>query len=329
LFDKGEGGQRSEPESLGRSTFGVGKREELIRVGPKERFHSVDWASRKPRDAHVRSPVVMEHTLDRVEQPGTLMGVWVDHTDQHRERREPIREWPSVTIDRVEFWISVECCHGRNGSGCANATHPCIVCFVHPMERLRYVARAGSAPDRILVGEAVPALGAFSSQPGAMLVALRQLISRQPESPGLLALAAHMLQALDPLEAGWAFADALDTDRTSEQAEEVAISESGGTDVIDSIITGPGEALCPLGTGVWVDHASAAGRSVVLVTPMGTRLPRLLYGSYLERNGCSSSDDVVERIPLSRFDDLIGPDGVLPVSSWVPDCPDVAEVARL
>jgi hypothetical protein len=162
-----------------------------------------------------------------------------------------------------------------------------------------------------------------------MLVALRQLISRQAESAGLLALAAHMVQALDPIEAGWAFAEALEADRTAEQAEEVAISEAGGSDVIDSIITGPGEALCPLGTGAWIDHARAAGRSLVLVTPKGTRLPRLLYASYLDRNGLSTSDDGVEKIPLSRFDDLIGPDGVMPVSSWVPDCPDVAEVARL
>lgn len=162
-----------------------------------------------------------------------------------------------------------------------------------------------------------------------MLIALRQLISRQAESPGLLALAAHIVQALDPLEAGWSFADALDADPTSAMAEELAISESGGTDVIDSIITGPGEALCPLGTEAWIDHARDCGRSLVLVTPIGTRLPRLLYASYLDRNGFSTSDVAAERIPLTRFDDVIGPDGVLPVSSWEPDCPDVAEVARL
>jgi len=201
--------------------------------------------------------------------------------------------------------------------------------LVHPIERLRYVARAGSAPDRILVSEAVPALGAFVRRPGAMLVALRQLIVRQPESAGLLALAAHMVQALEPVEAGWAFAESLEMDRTTDQAEEIARSESGGTDVIDSLVSGPSEVLVPMGTTAWIEHARSAGRSVVVVTPLGTRLPRLLSKSYLERNGFSSDHRDVELVDLETFDDVIGPEGLLPVSSWQADCPDVAEVARL
>lgn len=201
--------------------------------------------------------------------------------------------------------------------------------LVHPIERLRYVARAGSAPDRILVAESVPALGAFARSPGAMLVALRQLIVRQPESAGLLALAAHMVQSLEPVEAGWAFAESLEMDRTTDQAEEIAISESGGTDVIDSLVSGPSEMLVPTGTTAWIEHARSAGRSVVVVTPLGTRLPRLLWRSYLERNGFSPDHRDVELLDLDTFDDVIGPEGLLPVTSWQADCPDVAEVARL
>ncbi len=200
--------------------------------------------------------------------------------------------------------------------------------LVHPIERLRYVARAGSAPDRILVAESVPALGAFAHRPGAMLVALRQLIVRQPKSPGLLALAAHMVQSLDPVEAGWAFAEALQADGTIDQAEEIALVESGGTDVIDSLVSGPSEVLVPMGTTAWIEHARAAGRSLVIVTPRGTRLPQLLWKSYLERNGFSPEHHDVELVGLDRFDDIIGPDGLLPLHSWRADCPDVAEIAR-
>lgn len=201
--------------------------------------------------------------------------------------------------------------------------------LVHPIERLRYVARAGSAPDRILVAESVPALGAFASRPGAMLVALRQLIVRQPDSPGLLGLAAHMVQSLDPVEAGWEFADSLERDRTSEHAEEIAIAEAGGTDVIDSIASGPGMVVCPAGTKAWIDHARSSGRSVAVVTPKGTRLPRLLWNSYLERNGLSSEGSGAEVLSMDLFDDHIGPEGSAPLDDWTPDSPDVAEVARL
>ena len=200
---------------------------------------------------------------------------------------------------------------------------------VHPIERLRYVARAGAAPDRVLVAESVPALSAFASRPGPMLVALRQLIVRQPDSPGLLGLAAHMVQALDPIEAGWSFAESLELDQTAEHAEEIAIAEAGGTDVIDSIASGPGQLLCPVGTVAWIEHARSAGRSVAGVTPTGTRLPRLLWASFLDRNRAAEPDSGFELVAVDRFDDLIGPDGLGPVDGWSADCPDVAEVARL
>jgi len=203
---------------------------------------------------------------------------------------------------------------------------------MHPIERLRYVARAGSAPDRILVAESIPALAAFSHNPQMLLVAVRQLIARQPESCGLLALGAHMMHSLDPLDAGWEFSGALEADRTADIAEATAIAESGGTDVIDSIASGRAagsseiELLCPVGTGAWVENARANGRSVVVVTPLGSRLPPMLWSSYLAENASTGASN--ERLKISDFDDVIGPDGLGPTSSWSPDCPDVAEIAR-
>ena len=227
------------------------------------------------------------------------------------------------------------------------------VWLVHPIERLRYVARAGSAPDRFLVAESVPGLGGFAHDPRVLLVALKGLITRQSDSPGLLALAAHMTQALEPIEAGWAFADSLTEDQTEQIAETIAIAEAGGTDVIDSIASGQTageggvEVLCPAGTQAWIDHARAAGRSVVVVTPRGSRLPTLLWQRYLVHNDRAptpaasasgeqaSQEHTVNPLPgeheligLHTFDDIVGPSGLTPVSSWQPDCPDVAEVAR-
>ena len=192
----------------------------------------------------------------------------------------------------------------------------------------------------MLVAESVPALAAFAHNPNTLLVALKGLISRQRSSPGLLALSAHMIHSLEPVPAGWAFADALAADRTVEIAETVAITEAGGTDVIDTIASGISadsgevELLCPAGTQAWIDHAKGAGRSVVAVTPLGTRLPALLWQRYMIENDRVGDDwdggvpGEHERLPATAFDDLIGPSGIMPLGDWEPDCPDVAEVAR-
>lgn len=202
---------------------------------------------------------------------------------------------------------------------------------MHPIERLRYVARAGHAPDRILVAEALPAFSAFASSPQMLLVAARQLIARHPESPGLLALGAHVVGALEPMVAGWDFSDALSADRTHDIAETVAVAESGGTDVIDSIASGRSsngvEVLCPKGTQAWLDDCRQKGRSAVVVTPFGSRLPPMLWSSFLQRMGPESGSQT-EVFSLDTFDDLIGSDGVSELSTWSTDCPDIAEVAR-
>ncbi len=172
-----------------------------------------------------------------------------------------------------------------------------------------------------------------------MLVALKGLISRQPESPGLLGLAAHVLQSLEPVAAGWEFADELAADKTMEIAETIAITEAGGTDVIDSIASGfDSESggvmlLCPAGTTAWIEQARSDGRSIAGVTPLGSRLPAMLWSRYLknhDRVGDSREPTLGqhELIPVDQFDDLIGNTGLMPPADWRPDSPDVAEVAR-
>ena len=215
-----------------------------------------------------------------------------------------------------------------------------IVGGVHPIERLRYVARAGSAPDSFLVAESVPALAVFSDDPNAMLIALKGLITRQPESPGLLGLAAHMVHSLDPVSAGWAFADALRTDRTADIAETIAIAESGGTDLIDSVASGVDPEsgcltmLCPAGTDAWIQRARSDGRSVAVVTPKGSRLPTLLWSRFITKHERVQTDPKqtiageLELIDAGRFDDTVCDEGLMPLAEWEADCPDVAEVAR-
>ena len=195
------------------------------------------------------------------------------------------------------------------------------------------MARAGQAPDRILVPETMSALAAFCSDRNALLTALRQLIARQPASTGIVCLGAHMLHGLDACAAGWELADRFMEDESGEIAESVAYGEAGGTEVIDSLASGPGQVLCPAGTPAWIKSGRTKGRSIVVVTPFGSRLPAKLWKAYLARNGIDGAGDqersgLPELVDLDRFDDLIDADGVKPRDEWVADCPDVAELAR-
>lgn len=197
---------------------------------------------------------------------------------------------------------------------------------MHPIERLRYVARAGAVPDSILVAETVPGLTGFAQQPGPLLVALRQLIGRQPESPGLLCLGARMLAALDPIDAAWEFVDALELDPTSATADQLAIEEAGGIDLIETIASTNGTLLCPSGSTAWIESARSRGRTVSAITPLGTRLPKLLFRGFIERLGVDDRPGSPELVPLEHVDELITSDGIVEIDRWIADAPEVAEL---
>lgn len=197
---------------------------------------------------------------------------------------------------------------------------------MHPIERLRYVARAGSAPDRVLVAESVPALNAFAHDPGRLLVALRQLIGRLPESPGLVVLGARMLSALDPIEAAWRFVDELETDPSGDEADRLIGERGRHVELVDTVASGPAQLLVTPGTTRWIDQARSAGSTVVALTPRGSRLPRLLWSAHLARSQAASrSLPPNEVIDADLVDQFLGPDqaGV----GWSSDCSDVAELS--
>lgn len=175
------------------------------------------------------------------------------------------------------------------------------------------------------------ALSAFCDDRNGLLTSLRRLIARQPSTPGIVCLGAHMLHGLDACEAGWAFADKFAVDPTAEIAESVSVGKSSGIDVIDSIASGSGQVLCPAGSRAWIDHARSVGRQVVVVTLLGSRLPPKLWSAFLLRNGIDASSDqpgVWELIDLDQFDQMIDPEGLRTLDEWAADCPDVVELAR-
>lgn len=85
---------------------------------------------------------------------------------------------------------------------------------MHPIERLRYVARAGEVPAAPLVREAAAALAAFAHDPMELLTACRQLLERRPACGPLVWVSARMLTGPDPSIEAWDAVEALERDCT-------------------------------------------------------------------------------------------------------------------
>lgn len=69
---------------------------------------------------------------------------------------------------------------------------------MHPIERLRFVARSQGAPADLLVGESATALMAFRDDPPGLVAACRRIVDRQLTCAPLWWLCARILTAPDP-----------------------------------------------------------------------------------------------------------------------------------
>lgn len=88
---------------------------------------------------------------------------------------------------------------------------------MHPIERLRYVARASGAPQSVLVAETARALAAFTHDPQGLVTACRRIVSRQPTSGPLVWFAARVLSAGDPGREIWEAAGEMEADTTTRE----------------------------------------------------------------------------------------------------------------
>jgi hypothetical protein len=86
---------------------------------------------------------------------------------------------------------------------------------MHPIERLRHVARAEGAGPSMLGREAAAALAGFGDDPTGLVTACRRLVERHPTAGTIWWLAARVLAATDPIGEAWRAAEELDDDDTS------------------------------------------------------------------------------------------------------------------
>lgn len=85
---------------------------------------------------------------------------------------------------------------------------------MHPMERLRAVARSEGASPGLLVREAAGALAALGSEPAGIVTACRRLVERHPTVGPVWWLASRVLCAADPVAEAWLVAREVDADPT-------------------------------------------------------------------------------------------------------------------
>ena len=133
---------------------------------------------------------------------------------------------------------------------------------MHPIERLRYVARASGDGTSMLLREAASALAGFSSEPAALVTACRRLVDRQPHAAPLWWLAAKVLAADQPAREAWAAIEAFDDDATANAVAD-ALPEDGTV-----LVLGWPELIAPAlarrgDVEVLVVDADGTGRALV------------------------------------------------------------------
>src|SRR3954447_9571079 len=118
---------------------------------------------------------------------------------------------------------------------------------MHPIERLRYVARSSGAPQEVLVRETAGALAALGFDAAGLVTACRRILDRHPVSGPLWWLCARVLTSNDPNNEAWNAADEINADDTAgvlayQLPDDATVCVLGWPDVI-------GEALPRRGGG--------------------------------------------------------------------------------
>jgi hypothetical protein len=119
---------------------------------------------------------------------------------------------------------------------------------VHPIERLRYVARASGADQRVLVHETAAALRGLRLEPAGLVTACRRIVERHPTSGPLWWLCARVLTAADPVEEIGRVAREVDDDPTvrilvDELPEEATVLVLGWPDLVGDAVVRRGDLI--------------------------------------------------------------------------------------
>ncbi|MHB8682142.1 MAG: hypothetical protein ACYDA2_08625 [Acidimicrobiales bacterium] len=226
---------------------------------------------------------------------------------------------------------------------------------MHPIERLRYVARAGWAGPAALGAEAAYALADLSvHEPAAVLPACRRLLERNPSCGPLWWVAARVLSAGDLLAEAERCAEELDDDPTDDVLEEAlqerrvvrhgGVAEVATADVVlvDTDAMGPGGMVVDGDAQGLLEAARVTEAEVWVAAGVGRVLPPRLWDALCERLDHRGGNEVrvasyLDVGPgrvrplvasLAGVARVVGPSGVLVVGEALHrhDCPEPPEL---
>jgi hypothetical protein len=117
---------------------------------------------------------------------------------------------------------------------------------MHPIERLRYVARSSGASQELLVSETAGALAALGFDPPGVVTACRRILDRHPTSGPLWWLSARVLTSNDPNNEAWNAADEIGADETADRLgyelpDDAVICVIGWPDIIGDTLPRRGD----------------------------------------------------------------------------------------
>lgn len=213
---------------------------------------------------------------------------------------------------------------------------------MHPIERLRYVARSGwGAPD-VLAAEAAWALADLADREApAVLPACRRLLDRHPGCGPMWWVAARILTAGDPVTEGERCADALECDRTDELLDEALpagariVRRGGVSDAASAdIVVVPVDALGPGGMVVDADILGLLEAARVVEVPIwveagvGRILPPRLWEVLTTKLASATGIHTGVMVELTGVERVVGPTGAQPprVALAGTDCPEPPEL---
>jgi hypothetical protein len=150
---------------------------------------------------------------------------------------------------------------------------------VHPIEQLRYVARARGADASAMVRETASAVRGLRLDPAGLVVACRRIVERHPASGPLWWLCARLLVSGDPFVEARSLADAFDADPTPDV-------------LVDTIPEGATVVTVGLAEQSW-RPLTRRGDLCVLVVEAGHRASA--FAQRLER-----ADVVCDVVPVER-----------------------------
>ena len=113
---------------------------------------------------------------------------------------------------------------------------------VHPIEHLRYVARAHGVDPAALVEETAHALGSLHFDPAGLVVACRRIVERHPFTGALWWLCANVTTSSEPFDAVWELAEQIRSDRTGSELAAALPDEGTVVTIGDPSLIGEGLA---------------------------------------------------------------------------------------